>query len=171
MPRNFIRKYLPKASIVRQHRSISWLGSVLHESNLWHLNRRSVSAAVFIGVFTCFLPIPTQMLFAACLSIFFRGNLPLSLALTWISNPFTYAPIFYLTYRFGLIIIGQNYDPAAFEWRIEYMAENLALIAKPLFIGCFFSGLLCGSLCYLMVRLLWRFHVQLSWIRRKSAQK
>ena len=168
MPKRLISKYIPKASTVTAHRSLSWLGTLLHDSNLWHLNRRSVATAVFAGVFACFLPIPMQMLFAACLAIFFHCNLPLAVGLTWISNPLTYAPIYYLCYRFGLLLIGQDYDPASFEWNVTAMGSNIALIMKPLVAGCVVLGLFFGALGYAGVRMLWRLHIQRIWFKRKA---
>lgn len=168
MPKHFIRKYLPKASTVKGHRSLRWLGNIIHDSNLWHLNRRSVASAMFAGVFACFMPIPGQMLLAASLAIYFHCNLPLSLALTWISNPLTYAPIYYLCYRFGLILLGLEYDPSSFEWTVDAIANNFMMIMKPLMIGCIVAGLLFGALAYMGVRMLWRLHIQRTWFQRKA---
>ena len=168
MPKRFISKYLPHSSTVTRHRSLRWLGSLLHDSNLWHLNRRSVASAVFAGVFASFLPIPMQMLLAASLAIYFHCNLPLSIALTWLSNPLTYAPIYYLCYRFGLVLIGQNHDPSNFEWSVDAMGTNFAHILKPLMLGCVVSGLIFGALGYLGVRMLWRLHIQHVWFKRKA---
>lgn len=170
MPKRFIRKYLPKASAVKGHRSLRWLGNIIHDSNLWHLNRRSVASAMFAGVFACFMPIPGQMLLAASLAIYFHCNLPLSLALTWISNPLTYAPIYYLCYRFGLILLGLEYDPSSFEWSVDAIGNNFMMIMKPLMLGCIVAGLLFGALGYMGVRMLWRLHIQRTWFQRKAVR-
>lgn len=165
MPKRFINKYLPHASTITHHRSLRWLGPLLQDSNLWHLNRRSVASAVFAGVFAGFIPLPMQMLLATFLAIYFHGNLPLSIVFTWISNPLTYAPIYYLCYRLGLILIGQDYNPSGIEWNLEVMLESIAL---PLMIGCVFSGIVFGALGYGAVRVLWRLHIQHQWFKRKS---
>ncbi len=168
MPKQFISKHLPKASTVTKHRSLRWLGSILHDSNLWHLNRRSVASAVFAGIFACFLPIPMQMVLAAGFAIFLHGNLPLAIALTWISNPLTYAPIYYLCYRFGLVLLGQPHDPASLEWSVNSMGDNLAQVIVPLMTGCLVAGTAFGATGYFIVRLIWRFHVQHTWFKRKA---
>ena len=101
MPRKFLKRYLPSASEVRSRRSLRILGELLHDPNVWHLTRRSVSTAVAVGVFSAFVPVPFQMPLAAVLAIALRCNLPLAVALVWISNPMTMPAIFFFTYTVG----------------------------------------------------------------------
>ena len=106
MPKRIFRKYLPTPERIRQTKSLSFLGEVLSDPNLWHINRRSLAGAAFIGIFSGLLPIPLQMGLAALLAVRFHCNLPLSIMLVWISNPVTYVPIFYFTYRIGAWLLG-----------------------------------------------------------------
>lgn len=168
MPKRLIKKYLPAAHKVTEHRSLKWLGVILHDTNLWHLNRRSVATAFFVGIFSCFIPIPFQMLLAASLAIYFHCNLPISVSLVWLTNPLTIAPVFYVTYRFGLLLMGQDYDASQFIWSVESMGNNLALIWQPFLLGSIMAGLIFGGAAYLLVRLLWRLHIQHQWLRRKA---
>ncbi len=171
MPKKLIAKYLPQAQTVVQHRSIQWLGSWLHDSSLWHLNRRSVASAMFAGIFASFFPLPGQMFLAACLAIYVHGNLPLSVALTWITNPFTTLPIFYVCYRFGLMILmifGQDYSPTDMEWTLQALGGNIGAIMLPLLIGCLLAGFIFGMLGYFSVHLLWRMHIMHHWQKRKA---
>ena len=87
MPKKFLRKYLPNPKQIRELPALRPLGKWLQEPELWHLHRRSVSGAVFIGMFCAFMPIPFQMVVAASLAVFSRCNLPISVALVWITNP------------------------------------------------------------------------------------
>ncbi|MFW6343056.1 MAG: DUF2062 domain-containing protein, partial [Halothiobacillaceae bacterium] len=76
-------------------------GSRLQDGNLWHLNRRSVSGGVAVGLFSAFVPIPFQMVLAAGLAILLRVNLPLSVVLVWITNPITIVPLLWVANRIG----------------------------------------------------------------------
>jgi hypothetical protein len=52
VPRKYFRKYLPDPEKLRSSRMVAAFGRWLHHPNLWHLNRRSVSGAVAIGLFS-----------------------------------------------------------------------------------------------------------------------
>ncbi|MEC8208404.1 MAG: DUF2062 domain-containing protein, partial [Pseudomonadota bacterium] len=45
MPKKFIRRFLPDHQSIKQNKALKIFGKVLHEPNLWHLNRRSASGA------------------------------------------------------------------------------------------------------------------------------
>ncbi|MFC6755273.1 DUF2062 domain-containing protein, partial [Halorubrum tibetense] len=89
MAKKLLKRWMPDPAKIRNHASLQFLGNVLHDPNLFHLNRTSVSRAFFVGIFICFLPIPGQMGLAALCALWFRANLPISAALVWISNPIT----------------------------------------------------------------------------------
>ena len=97
MPRKFFKKYMPDQHLLRSHRSLRWLGTHLHDPNLWHLTRKSVSRAFLVGVFCAFLPIPGQMIVAAALALLCTSNLAISIGLVWLTNPLTMPPVFVIT--------------------------------------------------------------------------
>ena len=159
MPRKFIRRYMPDHHTIRNHQSIRLFGDWLHEPNLWHLNRRSVSGAVAVGLFCAFLPIPFQMVAAAAGAIFFKVNLPLSVVGVWISNPITIPPIFYFNYVVGETLLGMEPVPIDFELTAEWFAQELAHIWQPLLLGSLVVAVFMSALGYFAVRGLWRFHI------------
>ncbi len=166
MARKLIKRYLPDPEWIKTQSSIRFLGSWAHEPNLWHLNRYSVSTAVFIGLFVAFMPIPTQMVLAGFCAIIFRANLPISMLLVWVTNPITIAPIFYLAYSVGSALIGAPEQEFVFELSWEFIGQ-LSHFWQPLLLGCFLCGLFFALLGSTAVRLLWRWHVIKRWKERR----
>jgi uncharacterized protein (DUF2062 family) len=171
MPRHLIKRYAPDHEMIRNHKHLRLFGQLLHDPNLWHLNRRSVSGAFAVGLFWAFIPIPFQMVAAAATAIPTRVNLPLSVALVWITNPVTMPAMFYFNYRVGTWIIG---DPASTEdsaMTMDYLLESMAHIWQPLFCGSVLCGLVAAVLGYFGMRLLWRLHVVSEWRKRRQEKQ
>ena len=61
-------------------------------------SRRMVSRAVFLGLFIAFIPMPMQMLAVIAFMPFFKFNVPIGLAMCWLSNPFTMPPMYYIRF-------------------------------------------------------------------------
>jgi uncharacterized protein len=171
MPRKFFRRWVPTSKALGSRKSLRILNPLLKEPNLFHLNRHSVSVAMFAGIFTAFLPIPGQTLVAALLALLLRANLPLCIALIWITNPLTMGPIFYLTFELGRWILGS--PPMAFhfqptwEW-FEIQGEHLL---APLFTGSVITGVVLGTIGYVVMNQLWRWQVVKSWEERKTRRQ
>jgi len=82
------------------HRAIDWFrrqeGSPAHQA-------RGLALGVFIGCLPIF---GLQMLVGAGLAGPLRGNRLLAVAGTWISNPVTNLPMFWLNYQLGSLLMG-----------------------------------------------------------------
>jgi len=61
----------------------------MSDPELWHLTRRSVSAAIGVGLFLSMVPLPGQMPLAAVLALRYRFNLPVVIAAVFVTNPLT----------------------------------------------------------------------------------
>ncbi|GAL10123.1 hypothetical protein JCM19233_1100 [Vibrio astriarenae] len=86
MPRKFIKRFMPNHDVIKRQKALKIFGNVLYNPNLWCLNRRSASGAFAVGLFMAFMPLPSQMIMAAGAAIMCSVNLPLAVALVWISN-------------------------------------------------------------------------------------
>ncbi|XOV88757.1 MAG: DUF2062 domain-containing protein [Pseudomonadota bacterium] len=165
------RKYLPSRDQLRQTRTLRFLGEMIFEPNLWHFNRHSVSFAFLIGTFCCFLPIPFQMVPCVMLAVWIRCNIPLSVALVWISNPVTMPPIFYGTYKLGTWMLGQENEVTRISLSWEWLSAQLAVVWQPLLLGSLVTGLTLGSLAFVIVRLYWRWKVSRHWSMRRLRKR
>jgi uncharacterized protein (DUF2062 family) len=159
MSRKFFKKYMPDPHTIRHHKTLKIFGDLLHDPNLWHLNRHSVSVAFGIGLFFAWMPIPMQMLPAAACAILWRANLPISVSLVWITNPFTMAPLFYFAYLVGNLVLGAPEIAFAFEPSISWLKHELLIIWKPFLTGTFIVAVVSSAAGYFIIQLLWRYSV------------
>jgi uncharacterized protein (DUF2062 family) len=166
MPRKFFKRHIPDPDKIKRVRSLQLLGHWIYEPNLWHINRYSASSAFFVGLFCSFIPLPTQMIFAALAAILLRSNLPISVGLVWISNPITMPPMFYGAYKVGSYLLQWPEIEFKFELSFHWLNHGLTHIWQPFLLGCFISGLFFGSLAYLIINQLWRIRVSKRWLAR-----
>ena len=167
MPRKFFKKIVPNAGRIRSIKSLQVLGDWIYDGNLWHINRYSASMAFFVGLFVAFIPVPGQTLIAAVIAVLLRCNLPLSVSLVFLSNPVTMPPIFYMAYKIGALIIDVPVSSMEFEFSFHWLRNSMGAIWQPFLLGCLLCGLFAGSLGYVVVSQLWRWHVAHKWHARK----
>lgn len=166
MPRNLIKRYMPDHKKIRDHKHLKFLGTLLHDPNILHLNRRSVAGAFSVGLFMAFVPVPFQMVLAAIGAIVARVNLPISVALVWITNPFTMPPIFYTAYKVGTWVLDTPIQDVEFQLSVEWLMHGLSAIWQPFLLGCFVCGVTFAVLGNMLIRLFWRIQVGRNWRKR-----
>lgn len=167
MLRKFLRRWSPDPEKIQKIKGLGWLKPFLRDPYLFHMNRRSVSLAFFVGVFCAFLPIPGQTLTAALLALWWRANLPISMMLIWLTNPITMPAILYANYELGRRILGKERLAFNFEMSFNWLMTEAQAIWWPLLTGSLIVGLVTGSLAWLGIRLLWQWQVVRSWEIRK----
>ncbi len=168
MPKKWLRRHLPSYESLGASGPLRPVGKYLRDPELWHLHRRSVSGAAFIGLFCAFLPIPFQSLVAALLAILTRCNLPMSAALVWITNPITIPPMFYFAYRLGAWLLGIDVEVTTIELSFDWLSSQFGVIARPLLLGSLVCGWVTGITAYVLVRVSWRMHVLQRWQERRD---
>jgi uncharacterized protein (DUF2062 family) len=177
MPRKFFRKYLPDGEAVRSHKYMAWCRRWLDHPNLWHLNRHSVAGGFAIGLFAGLVPGPFQMLTAALLAVPLKKNLPVALATTLYTNPFTIAPLYLLAYGYGRLLLGMGGHHARkvvpFEWNwsdwigsCEAMFHWMLSLGPPLAIGLVALAVTLAAVGFAAVQISWRIYVTLAWRAR-----
>ncbi len=171
MPKKLIKKYLPDPESLKKHKNLQFLGEKLQEPNLWHLNRRSISMAFAVGLFCAWIPTPGQMAIAAIAAFYLRANLPISVALVWLTNPLTMPPMFYFAYLVGLKLLAQPFPSADFEFSVDSLLSELGDLWQPFLLGCLVLGIISAILGYLSVLGIWRYSVSKQWRARNRRKK
>ncbi len=167
MPKKLIKRFLPHPDTIKHNRFLRIFGKVIHDPQLWHLTRLSVSHAFFVGFFCAFIPVPFQMLIAAGGAVIFRANIAISVALVWITNPVTIPFLFGMAYFVGIWTLGMDTQTNGFEWSVKWIENNWG----PFLWGCFLCGIVAAFLGYIGIRIFWRFHVISAWNSRNSKRK
>ena len=171
MPKKFIKRFMPDHALIRNHKTLNRVfGTLLHDPNLLHLNRRSVSGAFFVGLFLAFVPLPIQMILGVALSILLRINMPITIGLVWITNPLTLGPIFYFCYKVGTWLLGEPLLDIEFALSWEWFQTELVAIWQPFLLGCFVTGLTAGIVGFVTIRILWRLHL-VSYIKARRERR
>jgi uncharacterized protein (DUF2062 family) len=162
MLKQFLKKYMPNPEMLKKHKNLQFLGKKLHDPNLLHFNRRSVSIAFAVGLFCAWIPTPMQMAFAATGAFYFRGHLPIAVGLVWLTNPLTMPPLFYFAYRIGLSVLNM---PAA-EFSLDAVLSGR--LWMPFLTGCLIMGVTCATAGYFGVQGFWTYYVRKRWMRRQA---
>lgn len=166
MPKKTLNRWMPDAQKLRNNPMLHKLGDSFHHAAIWHMNRRSASRAVMIGLFCAFLPIPMQMLPAVILCIAARANLPLAIGCVWLTNPLTIGPVFYATYKIGAILLDMPVHANTFHLSMDWFIDRFSFIWKPLLLGSLLCGTGIAAIGYTLVDLLWRRHTLRRWRNR-----
>ncbi|MFY8150047.1 MAG: DUF2062 domain-containing protein [Prochlorococcaceae cyanobacterium] len=96
-----LSQFRPLGSVVRLVRQAGlWLW---HQEGSHGQRARGFSAGVFCGCFPFF---GLQTLLGIALASVVRGNHLLAAAGTWISNPFTYLPLYLFNFKLGSLLLG-----------------------------------------------------------------
>ncbi len=134
------------------------LDSFLEKYNLprayFNINRKMVTRGVYVGLFWGFIPMPMQMLAVIAVTPFLRFNVPIALAMVWLSNPFTMPPMYYFEYLTGNILLGRE-GIQDIELTLEWFSNNMSDIFVPLYVGTAFYSIIVSGLIYLTLNWLW----------------
>ncbi|MFO7705312.1 MAG: DUF2062 domain-containing protein [Halopseudomonas sp.] len=171
MPRRLLKRYMPSPERIKQSKSLRFMGSMLHDPNLWHLTRHSVARAMAVGLFVAMLPIPLQMLVSAAIALPLRANLPISIGLVWLTNPITLPAVFYIQYKIGTLLLGAPESGLPMELSLTWLMAEIHHIWQPLLLGALLVGTLLAAVGYGATMLYWRIWVGRNWQKRKLRRR
>lgn len=170
MPKNIIKKFTPSPEFLQNHQHLKMFGELLHKPNLWAVNRKSVPGAFAIGLFVAWLPIPFQMVLAAALAIMFSVNIPVSVALVWITNPFTMPVMFYCAFLTGSKILGVDVQDVKLQISWEWLQQSFTTIGPSFLLGCIVLGIAFAIAGYIAIKSLWQYSIAFKIKKRDSNQ-
>lgn len=161
--RKRVQRHIRKSRDIREHRILGYFGKAFDRRQVWHVTRHSVARAFAVGIFSAYLPIPFEIIIAAILAFALRANLPISVLLVWISNPFTWALLWGPPYMLGAALLGEP-EVAEPVFTRSWILENY----EALFLGCLLVGVAMATAAYFTIQLLWRMDVVKQWEQRRE---
>ena len=132
---------------------------------------RGIACGVFAGSFPFF---GLQMIMGIALSFLLKGNKIAAAAGTWISNPFTYVPIFAFNYQVGCLLFGR--DGSSFKKVELETVSDIVNLAKDkaviLSAGSAMVGLVLAIVAYFVsIKLITRWRKSRQFKRNSKLQE
>ncbi len=154
------------------------MGPAIYHPRLWQLNRHGVALGFAIGLFFGFLIPILQIPSAAVVAVWLRANILVAVISTLVSNPFTYAPIYFFAYQLGSLItsfasrgaIENSIDNAMLyesSSQLYLLIDYFFTLGKPLLVGLSVLAVTGGAVGFVGVLVLWRIIILLEWQRRR----
>ncbi len=168
MPRQVAKSLAKWVQSRRHHWYLRVFGERIAERHLWSLSRRSVTAACGTGVAIAFIPLPTHTIMAVLAAILWRMNLPVTIAATWIINPFTIVPGFYAAYRLGALIMREPPSSFSFEMSWHWLEHGLGPRWQAFLLGCLVCSIVGGLLARLLLDVVWRLALKKQYLLRRA---
>ena len=168
----WFQSHAPTREKLEQNRWIRPVAHLVLREDLWRFNRRSVPRGVALGLFTGIMVPFAHSAVAAVTAVFARANVPVAIATTWTSNPFTWPLIFpgaiFVSGRLGLHVDMSAYEALrAHDASIgQWIGWLLSDAAPALLFGLFVIATVLASLGYLASSFFWRLRVGAKRARR-----
>jgi uncharacterized protein len=159
MPRQLLKRLVPAPHTLRGRWFLRPFGARLADPQLWTLHRRGVTHAFGAGLAICFVPLPVHVILATTIAVIWRLNIPVIVGTTFLLNPFTAVPAYYLAYRVGAAVLRVPRQHFHFVASWDWFRTSLAPVWQPFIAGCIACALLAGLIGWLSLEIAWRWQV------------
>jgi len=177
----WLRSKIPTRESLENNRALSYIKPYFTGYDLWHWSRRGVTLGISTGIFFGLI-IPTfQIPLAIIAAIIVRCNVAVAAACTFVTNPFTFPPIYFFAFKLGKWLLGYpaKLDPAIIEAPeksfyidfgsitlfFESITHSLYKFGLPLFTGLFIFALLSSIISYIIINNFW-----ISFVRQRRSK-
>ena len=167
--KKFLRP-LPRRSNIHRYPVLKWFSETAYKKSfLWSFKSKPIQSALFWGIWISLLPIVgIQMVVVFFVSLLVRANLPVIVALQWISNPLTMGPIYFADYKIGMTLlklVGVDYPKNKllspdYDWAHFSYKELIRLLDTfpPMFLGGSVLGVFFAVSTVFLYKLMSKFY-------------
>jgi len=168
--KNWFKKLTLSTQSMQHSHELKGLKSFFKDSCFWSYTQQSVARGVAAGLAGAVIP-GFQIFYAAILVILLRGNLPIALLSTFITNPVTVVPITYFIYFIGTLFVGDGKDNFVlqnFQWDFSSFHAFWSSISAWIFqfgkgflVGLPIASLCLGIIGYFGTLIIWKIAILL----------
>ena len=125
---------------------------------------------------------------SAIAATIFRANVPTAIGSTLVTNPVTFAPIYVIAYKVGVVLLGKTPNKDSLEKvskgitptdqtdnftekNNSSLFNNFLNVSKPLVVGLAIFALVGGFVTYVVILWSWWFWIKIKRKRRTSKRK
>lgn len=161
-------RWLPDRDALMRSRWLAPVARHLRDDRLWHMERGCVARAVAIGLFFGLILPFAQFLAAVTCAVWLRAHVAVAAGATLVTNPFTFAPLYWLAHRIGQRVLGDTDDDAVATgvsaqveaavqrgW-LAGLWDTVLSAGAPLMVGLAVMAVVASALGFVLVWLLWR---------------
>lgn len=165
-----LRKYMPSREEMARNKYLAPIAHRFLSPELWRFTRRSVPRGVALGLFAAFIVPLGQIFLAAFMALPARANVPLSAAVTFVTNPFTFPFWAVVAKEVGELVL--NIDAAMGAGTAGQLADDRGALAEFFELagvtafGFVVLAVVTSAIGYLISSFVWRFVVARKRMRR-----
>ena len=153
----WLKKHAPKREDLARSRWLRPIKEHVLAPDLWQLRSEATARGVAVGVFWAFAIPFAQILFATAHCVWWRANIPVAAAITFITNPLTVGGWLWLAYHVGSLVVSA--PPPHIPADRGSLTAWIHAIGLPAIVGMGLFAVLGAALGYLVVKLAWRIHL------------
>jgi hypothetical protein len=168
-------RYLKHPRRLKHNALLRWFARHFLDKRVWKPTQHTFAGGMAVGLLVTMQLLPGQMPLAIILAAACRVNIPIAVAVCWLSNPATFVPIGVFEKEVGERILQFFGDPTA-HWISLIQSEGLrtgVAYAHQMFIGGLVIGALLAPAGYVLTYVLWgllaRLAPQVLHVRAKPA--
>ena len=170
--RSWFIKHVPDRRALSENRWLGPVASRLATPAIWHFNRRTIARGMALGLFAGFILPVGQIVLAVLFAASARANILVASVATLVTNPLTFAPIYYAAYRTGSFLLAQAGNQTATSNEVSEAASSLlaslGAASLPTIVGLIVFAMLSSILAYGAVHIGWRLSLMWKWRSRQG---
>ncbi|MBE2287702.1 MAG: DUF2062 domain-containing protein [Prosthecobacter sp.] len=145
-------RFLKHPRKLRDRPTMRWFARHFLDKRVWKPTQHTLSGGMAVGMFITLQLLPIQMPTATILAAIFRVNIPIAIAMCWLSNPFTIPFIAWLEYAIGkwFLALYTTVPTTPFPNHLPESMVDAWLVLKEHAPVMLVGGIILGAVCSLV---------------------